>query len=314
MQISKVLIVGGAGFVGSHLVDVCLENGLQVGVYDNFSVGKRNFLPEIPSLQVIEGDILDAGQINTAVKQFRPDVVFHLAAIHHIPTCERIPDQALSVNIVGTQNVLHACLEANIRRVVFASTGALYDPLIFGPLAETEPVKAFDIYSISKLTCEHLLAYYSTKNDREVMVARLFNCVGRRETNSHLIPAVVGQLVTGKRQIQLGNLTPRRDYIHVEDAAAAFFALGNLQSDQKFDVFNVGTGIEHSVQELVETFADVLGEKLDIISTPELQRKVDRPTQQANSNKLQQKTGWKPVHSLKKALGDVWQESQEKEN
>lgn len=308
----RSFIIGGAGFIGSHLVDVCLEQGCPVWVYDNFSTGRKSFLPNVPELRVVEGDILDTKQLSETIQQFDPDVVYHLAAIHHIPTCEKIPEQALNVNIVGTESVLNACAESRVPRVLFTSTGALYDPTITGPLAETAPVKAFDIYSISKLTCEYLLEYYVEKKERKAIVARLFNNVGRRETNSHLIPAIVAQLAAGNRQIRLGNLSPRRDYIHVEDVAEALFALGTMEMQQPFDIFNVGTGIERSVQELVDLFADVIGEPLEVISAPELQRKVDRPTQQADPTKLQRTTGWKPTRSLRKALDEIWQESLEK--
>jgi UDP-glucose 4-epimerase len=309
MKITKSLIVGGAGFIGSHLVDVCLKNGLQVCVYDNFSTGQRSFLPNVPELRVVEGDILDSKQLLETIQAFDPDIVFHLAAIHHIPTCEKNPAKTLSTNIVGTESVLSACAVNRVPRIVFTSTGALYDPVITGLLAETVPVKAFDIYSISKLTCEFLIKYYVEKSEREVIVARLFNNVGRRETNSHLIPALVAQLAAGNRQIRLGNLSPRRDYIHVEDVAEALYALGIMELQQPFDIFNVGTGIEYSVQELVELFADVIGEPLEVISAPELQRKVDRPSQQADSAKLKNTTGWRPTRSLRQALGEIWQES-----
>lgn len=313
MKIKKSLIIGGAGFIGSHLVDVCLKNDSQVCVYDNFSTGRRSFLPSSPELRVVEGDILNSKQLSETIQQFDPDVVYHMAAIHHIPTCEKIPEQALNVNIVGTESVLNACSENRVPRVVFTSTGALYDPLITGPLAETAPVKAFDIYSISKLTCEYLLKYYVEKREQEVIVARLFNNVGRRETNSHLIPAIVAQLASGNRQVKLGNLSPRRDYIHVEDVVEALFALGTMEMQLPFDIFNIGTGAEHSVKELVEIFADVIGEPLEVISAPEFQRKVDRPTQQADSTKLQSLTGWRPARSLRQAIGEIWQENLEKQ-
>lgn len=309
---TKALVVGGAGFIGSHLVDVCLQEGSQVWVYDNFSTGQRVFLPNVPELHVVEGDILDAELLSETIQQFDPDVVYHLAAIHHIPTCERIPARALNVNVVGTESVLNACAENRVPRVVFTSTGALYDPIITGPLAETAPVKAFDVYSISKLTCEYLLKYYVEKREREVIIARLFNNVGRRETNSHLIPAIVAQLAAGNRQIKLGNLSPRRDYIHVRDVAEALFALGAMEMQQPFDIFNVGTGVEHSVQELVDLFADVVGEPLEVLSTPEFQRKVDRPTQQADPAKLLRTTDWNPKRTLKQALGEIWKETLER--
>lgn len=307
----KAWVIGGAGFIGSHVVDRCLEEGMEVVVYDNFSTGKRSFLPEVSECHIIEGDILDGASLSREMKESTPDVVFHLAAIHHIPTCEKLPERALRANIEGTATVLQACAVHGVQRLVFASTGALYDPAVTSILSETTQVKAFDIYSISKLACEYLLGYHAEKADGGLTVAaaRLFNTVGRRETNSHLIPAIVEQLSTGKREIRLGNIFPRRDYIHVEDVADALLAMGLIEEPEGLDIFNVGTGIEHSVGDLVNTFSDVIGEPIQIISVPELKRKVDRPNQRADNSKLRGATGWSPKRDLKQALEEIWQES-----
>jgi len=306
---TRVLVIGGAGFIGSHLSDVCSDKGCEVFVYDNFSTGKRSFLGKIPPENIFEGDILDPAALADATGKADPEIVFHMAAVHHIPTCEKKPRQALRVNVEGTAGVLEAVSESHARRVVFASTGALYDPSNTGVLREDSPLKAFDIYSISKMSCEHLLQYHSEKTGRETVAARLFNTVGRRETNSHLIPAVVDQLIEGKRAIRLGNVTPRRDYIHVEDVAEALFSLGTAKTRNGFDVFNVGTGIEHSVLELVNLFSEVIGDKVEVVSVPELQRKVDRPTQKADNSKLRTASGWNPSRNLRQALDEVWKES-----
>jgi UDP-glucose 4-epimerase len=309
---NSTLIIGGAGFIGSHLVDVCLAADHQVWVYDNFSVGKKEFLPEHKMLHIIEGDILDSTGLSNLIGDCTPDLVYHLAAIHHIPTCERMPERALRVNIEGTNSVLSACAHSSVSRIVFASTGALYDPASTGALAETTLVKAFDIYSISKLAGEHLMQYHVSKNDSQAVIARLFNTVGRRETNQHIIPMIMDQLAAGVRQIKLGNLHPRRDYVHVEDVAEALFELGEIHLAEPSDIFNIGSGVEYSVQEIVELCAEIIGESVDIISVPNLQRKVDRPNQLANLTKIQQITSWKPKRTIKQALSEVWQDYQAK--
>lgn len=309
---SRALIIGGAGFIGSHLADVCAENGLEVWVYDNFSTGRKGFLKKIPRENILEGDILDGEKLASAMREADPEIVFHLAAVHHIPTCEKKPGYALRVNVEGTASVLEALQGIGAKKVVFASTGALYDPSNEGVLSENSPLKAFDIYSISKMACERLLEYHSKKTGIEAIAARLFNTVGRRETNSHLIPAIIEQLISGKRRIQLGNVTPRRDYIHVEDVAEALFALGKTETKKPFDAFNVGTGIEHSVLELVNLFSEVIGEPVEVVSVSERQRKVDRPTQKADQRKLEAATKWKAKRTLRQALDEVWKESLEK--
>jgi UDP-glucose 4-epimerase len=305
----KVVIIGGAGFVGSHLVDLCISYDIQVLVYDNFSTGRRAFLPDNHLIKIVDGDILDSQNLETAINNFSPDVLYHLAAIHHIPTCEKTPDKALRVNVEGTQSVLTACGKSDIPRIVFASTGALYDPANSGALLEDSPVKTHNIYSISKQTGEQLLAYHADQFGAQTVIARLFNVVGRRETNQHVIPAIMTQLSSGNREIALGNLHPRRDYIHVEDVADALFAISSILMTVPCDVFNIGSGREYSVGELVELCAEIIAEPVEIVSDPVRRRKSDRPSQLADVTKLQEASNWRPKRTLKQALAEIWQET-----
>lgn len=309
---ARALVIGGAGFIGSHLVRVCLDQSCEVCVYDNFSTGRREFLPADSNLHIIEGDILKTIYLSNAMDEFSPDIVFHLAAIHHIPTCERIPTQALRVNVEGTQSVLSAIIKHRGARIIFASTGGLYDSSCTGPLGETFPVRAQDIYAISKFAGERLLQRHVSKYDGRAIIARLFNAAGRRETNPHLIPSVMAQLTAGERHIRLGNLYPRRDYVHVEDAAEALFRLGRMPMEQPIEIFNIGSGQEFSVRELVELCSKVISEPLEIVSIPELRRKMDRPSQLADLTKIKQMSAWKPKRTLEQALSEIWQENLEK--
>jgi UDP-glucose 4-epimerase len=317
---TKIFIIGGAGFIGSHLVAVCLEQGCQVWVYDNFSVGKKEFLPIHAALTIVEGDILNIPDLARAMQSAAPDVVYHLAAIHHIPTCEKFPEKALRVNVEGTKCVLTACSQSDIRRIVFASTGGVYDPVTVGPLSETSPIRPTDIYTISKVACEQLVQYHVKKEEGvQAVISRFFNTVGTRETNSHVIPAILAQLETGARdengirQVKLGNLHSYRDYVHVDDVAQALLHIGQMPMEAGWDVFNIGSGQEYSVQQVVDLFADVLGEPVQAISTADRLRKVDRPNQLADLTKIRQVTGWLPTRTLKQALQEVWEENLEKQ-
>ncbi len=303
---SKTIIIGGAGFIGSHLVDLYLENGGRVWVYDNFSTGNRDFLPEHPNLNIVEGDILDTELLTSVIDDCKPDNVFHLAAIHFIPACEKDPAHAIRINIEGTQSVLSAC-KNKVDRVIFASTGAIYDPEITTALSEDSNISTKDIYGLTKLTGEGLIEYHARKGFSQAIVARLFNAVGRRETNPHLIPAIMEQLVNGSRHIQLGNLYPKRDYIHVEDIAGALYSLGNMSMEHPMGTFNVGSGKEYSVGELVELCAEVIKEYVKIESVPERRRKYDRPNQLADISHIHEKCGWQPKRNLRQALDEIWQ-------
>lgn len=302
---SNVLIIGGAGFIGWHLAEIYRDHKRNIYLYDNLSVGWNEAFNAFEG-NAIQGDILDRDLLVKTLQQNDIDLVIHLAAIHHIPTCENNPQEAFKINIQGTQTIIEACVDAGVQKLIFASSGAVYD-IIDGPISEDSKVSPRDIYGISKVAGEHLMEYFVRKHSGQAIVARLFNTVGRRETNDHLMPAIIGKLKNDPTLLQLGNLEPKRDYIHVEDTAAAFYHLGNYIEGNKvgFDVFNVGSGIEYSVLEIVSMVSEILGHSVEAASLPEFCRAIDRPHQLANNTKLQEKTDWKISHSMKEAVTDM---------
>lgn len=307
---SRIFVTGGSGFIGSHLVNLCVERKHEVWVYDNFSRGRKEFLADAPNLRIVTGDILDADKLACALQEAAPNVVYHLAAIHHIPECERNPRNALRVNVEGTQSLLSCCAHVGAPRIVFASTGAVYD-IPTNPadaLTEDCPLAPRDIYGISKLTGEGLVRYHAFLRGAEAVVARLFNTVGRNETNAHVIPDIITQITKGVRELRLGNLDSCRDYVHVQDVAEALFSLGRASLPKPVETYNVGAGREYSVRDIVDMLAEIIGERLTAISTQERQRKTDRPNQLSDTSKLQRDTGWKPSRSLRQALLEIWKE------
>ena len=307
----KIFITGGCGFIGSHLVDLCLKNKFEVCVYDNLSYGKKEFLPlDQGRMTFVGGDILNKRLLSNTVFKFQPSVIFHLAAIHHIPTCERNPVKALNVNIEGTQNVLDASMDsASVKRIILASSGAVYDT-VDGPLNENSTkVIPNDIYSVSKLTGEYLLRLTTRRTPIQGVVARIFNCIGSRETNAHLVPDIIQQIKNGNREIKLGNLTPKRSYIHVKDTAEGLFALFNGDIAEKFEIFNIGTETEHSVIDIITAISEILQKDFSPISVPAKKRIIDRPGQRADLNKVRSQIKWGPKRNLKDALLEALMES-----
>ena len=133
------------GFIGSHLADVCHENSKNVIIFDNFNKGKLEYLKNIPQIQIVEGDILDIKSLKECIQKYKPEIVFHLAAIHFIPDCEKNPSNALRINVEGTQNVLNA-MQDNQAKIIFTSTGAIYDPKVTSALNENSDIKTGNIY------------------------------------------------------------------------------------------------------------------------------------------------------------------------
>ena len=299
---NRILITGGAGFIGSAIVQNLIKNGYEVIVYDNLSYGKKQFLPKSKSVTFIEGDIINKKYLSKIISEVGPFCVYHLAAIHFIPDCNSNPSKALQVNTLGTESVLSACNNDGIKQIIMASTAAVY-PINDLPNNEDKTTAApIDIYGYSKLFSEMLLKKFQKETGIQSIALRLFNAVGPRETNLHVIPHIF--LTTNDTNIiPLGNIEPKRDYIHVNDIANAFHKVTQNRTNLNgFDIFNIGTGKEYSVIDLVNMIGDILGKDLEIHEKEDRVRKVERMHLIADISKIKNFVGWEPNISLKDAL------------
>ena len=316
----RVLVTGGAGFIGSHLVDSLLDSGADVLVVDDFRMGRREHLGSegtASRLTVIEGDIRSAEDLRP-VADFAPDTVFHMAALHFIPYCNAHPQEALDVNVLGLDAVIRAVRSAPLKSFVFPSSGAIYG---FGdqPWPETAPARPDEIYGISKWMGEQVMGrFHADRPGLRTVVARLFNTYGPRETNPHVLPEVMKALSVGKT-IELGNLWPQRDLIFVTDTAAGLVAAaqggvagsglaqggvagsGLAERDPGLEVFNVGTGTGTTIEDVMETIGEITGHPVDVRQVPERMRDGDGHLI-SDPQKLMQATGWKPEYDLEAGL------------
>lgn len=289
----KVVVTGGAGFIGSHLVQRLLNEGSKVLVLDNLSVGNEEFIPEGALFKKMD---IRSRNLDSVMAEFEPDIVVHLAAVHYIPYCNANPEETFDVNVMGTRNVLKA---SKAKMFLFSSSAAVYPPLnrpltedLYGPI---------DIYGKTKLICEDLVRLYS----EEAIIARLFNVYGPNDPNLHVIPEIFKQINDGKRELKLGNLTPKRDYIHVDDVCEALIVLLKHGNSGKY---NVGTGNEYSVKQIVDIISEIIGEEINIIKDAKRVRKVEREHLLADITKIKTKTGWKPKIDLKEGLKRTFME------
>jgi UDP-glucose 4-epimerase len=299
----RTLITGAAGFIGSAVTPALTKQGYEIYVLDNLSFGNRDFI-DVPDDHFFLGDIRDSERVDEVFKEVEPEIVIHLAAIHFIPYCNKHPFEAADTNIRGTMNVLKASKEVmGLKKLFFASTAAVY-PIYDDAVNEQHNLLPLDIYGLSKLTGEELCRKFWLETEIDTIVCRFFNAFGPNETNPHLIPEIENQLREGKRTINLGNLTPKRDFIHTYDMAAA---VGNLLKLEHpgFDIFNLGRGIEYSVVEIVEAFERQLGEKVAIEVDQSRVRKVERQHLLADVSKLKRMTGWEPKWDIDQGIKNL---------
>lgn len=292
----KVLITGGAGFIGSALGRFLQEKGHEVFVLDDLSFGRRD-LAGVPDARFFPVDIRHREALQQVMDTTRPNWVLHLAAFHFIPYCDQHPAATADVNINGTINVLEAAgTKGSVEQVFVASTAAVY-PIAEGPMGEERTPGPMDIYGTTKLATEKVASEFHLRTQVPVLVGRFFNAFGPNETNPHLFPEIQRQVLSGVRTLRLGNLDPRRDYIHTADMCSAMNALLD-RGNKGYDVFNIGRGVEYSVREIVEAFQRQLGEELRIEVDPARVRKVERMHLLADVRKLKQATGWEPQWSI----------------
>jgi UDP-glucose 4-epimerase len=248
-----VFITGGAGFIGSHLAELCLQQGHRVRCYDNLSVGMRENVPA--GAELIVGDIMDAATMLDAMRG--SEYIFHLAARVSIRRAvEQFIDDA-DVNIIGTLNALKAARDAGARRFVYASSMAVYGNPDYSPQDEKHPTRPTSPYGVSKLASEHYVRQLGNLWGLEANSCRFFNTYGTRQTPSPYVGVITifcRQLFNGETPTIFGDGEQVRDFIHVSDIAngAYLAATGGAYGD----VFNLGTGIGTSVNDIGELLSE----------------------------------------------------------
>lgn len=304
----KIVVTGGNGYVGREVTRRLMPHHT-VRVVDSVRYGTIRFTAEdLERIDFVQADLNDAAQIRGVIADFMPDAVIHLAAIHYIPECEVNPALAVQTNVAGTQNLLAACPPGC--RFVFASSGAVYKPDTQPHVEDTALIEPSDVYGLSKLHGEHYVRYAARAMGLSAVVVRLFNVIGPGETNPHLLPEIVAQLKSGYTTISLGNLWPKRDYIHVQDAAAGFVATA-LNSDVpngETVTVNLGTSRPHSVAGVIRKLRRITGARFILEQDRSRIRAVDRPFLAADNSRIRALFGWTQAHSIDEALADLWRE------
>ncbi|MDX6637850.1 MAG: UDP-glucose 4-epimerase [Solirubrobacterales bacterium] len=258
----KTLITGGAGFIGSHLVDALLEDGHEVRVLDNFSTGHRSNLAGV-DVEVVEGDLRWFECVSAATRGI--DVVFHQGALPSVPRSIQDPLTSNAVNVEGTLNALLAARDRGVRRVVIASSSSVYGDAPGMPRREDHAVAPVSPYAVSKLAAERHTLVANQVYGLETVALRYFNVFGERQDPSSsyaaVIPKFIRIMLTGRRPTIFGDGHASRDFTHVENVVVANLAAATAPSAAG-GVFNIAMNQTHTINELASTLNELLGTSL----------------------------------------------------
>ncbi len=319
MSLAKILVIGGAGYIGSHVTKALLAEGFAVTVYDNLSTGQSCNL--FDKTAFIAGDILDAAKLNEVMAQGF-DAVVHLAAKKAVGESMENPQLYARNNINGSINIFNAMIDNNVKNVVFSSTAAAYGTPQYLPLDEKHPLNPLSFYGFTKIEIERVMDWYSRIKDFHYIALRYFNAVGYaadgtirgKEKNSQNLLPIVMDVICGRREkMQIfGNDydtpdgTCLRDYVHVEDLARAHVAaIKKLLKDSQSYIINLSTGKGTSVLEMIDAVERVTGRKVNYEFAP---RRAGDPAVIVAGNELAQKLlGWTPQYTdIDKIVKTTW--------
>jgi dTDP-glucose 4,6-dehydratase len=299
---SKILVTGADGFIGSHLVEKLTELGHDVRafvLYNSFnSWGWLDHInPKISNgLDVFLGDIRDPNGVRKAMQGC--DTVFHLAALIAIPYSYHSPDTYLDTNIKGTLNVLQSARDLNIDKLIHTSTSEVYGTAQFVPITEIHPLQGQSPYSATKIAADQLAFSFHSSFDLPVVIARPFNTYGPRQSARAIIPTIISQLASGSSSINLGKLSPTRDFNYVSDTVSGFIKI--MEGNSGFgEVFNIGNNFEVSIYETAELIACLMGKNLEICESLERLRPAKSEVERlwADNTKICNVFGWQPSYS-----------------
>ncbi|WP_077289215.1 MULTISPECIES: NAD-dependent 4,6-dehydratase LegB [unclassified Thermosipho (in: thermotogales)] len=304
----KILVTGSEGFIGSHLTEALVEKGFKVKAFVRYNfqnnwgwLEKSRYLKDI---EVYTGDIRDYDSVYDAMKDV--DVVFHLAALIGIPYSYISPLAYIKTNTEGTYNVLEAARKLGIQRVIHTSTSEIYGTAQYVPIDEKHPYNPQSPYAASKAAADHLALSYYRSFGLPVTIIRPFNTYGPRQSARAIIPTIISQLLSGKEQIKLGNLTPTRDLTYVKDTVNGFITVG-LHEKTIGDVFNLGTGKEISIGDLAKKIMKLLGKEVEIVTDKQRIRPEKSEVERLLSNpeKARKLIGWSAQYTLEEGLKET---------
>lgn len=306
----KILVTGSEGFIGSHLIEKLVEMGSDTKAFILYnSFNNWGWIDTLSNdikknVEVILGDIRDIDSVYKATENV--DAVFHLASLIGIPYSYYAPSSYINTNIIGTLNILRACKEHNISKLIHTSTSETYGTAKYVPIDENHPLCGQSPYSASKIGADMLVESYYRSFDLPVVIVKPFNTYGPRQSARAIIPTVISQILSKEKKIKLGSLEPTRDMNYVKDTVNGFIKI--MESDATVgETINIGTGKEISIGDLVRKIINIMNEDIEIILDKERLRPINSEVNRlcADNSKLKKLTSWQQQYSLEDGLKET---------
>ena len=304
LENSTVLVTGGAGFIGSHIVEEVLKsNPKKVIVYDNLSEGRVSNLPNDKRIELVRRDIRDIDDLHTSM--YGVDFVFHTASTLLLESRDR-PSKAIDVNIKGTYNVIKSAAETSVRKIIFSSSGSVYGQPLYVPMDEDHPYNSELLYGTTKITGEHLLKDWYKSHGLPFVALRYFNIYGPRQhyigAYAQIIPKWIDNIEVGEPIVIYGDGSQSMDMTYVTDVARANVLA--LESNATHDFINIGTGKEWTILQLSDIMKEIVGEDLQIEFVPKDVSLVTR--RQCSTEKAEKLIDFKYQIDIRTGLRSYW--------
>jgi len=306
----KILITGADGFIGSHLTEMLLEKGYRVRAlaqYNSFNYwGWLEDIPENKNLEIVTGDIRDPHYCKEITKGI--DTIFHLAALIAIPYSYIAPDSYVDTNVQGTLNICQAAKENGVQRVIHTSTSEVYGTAQYVPIDEKHPKQPQSPYSASKIGADMMALSFYNAFGLAVTIARPFNTYGPRQSARAIIPTIISQIASGKKQIKLGDLSPTRDFNYVKDTCLGFISLAESDNTIGKEI-NIASNYEISMKDTLELIKEIMQSDVEFITDEQRLRpeKSEVFRLWGDNSLIRELTGFKPQYDIRKGLEETCQ-------
>ena len=302
---NRILITGAEGFIGSHLTEILLNKKYKITALVQYNhenrIGWLNEIKQDKNLTIVSGDVKDLSFCIRLLKDI--DIVFHLAALISIPYSYVSPLAFIETNVIGTYNICEAARLNKIKKLICTSTSEVYGSAIYVPIDETHPLQPQSPYSASKIGADAIAKSYFYSYKLPICIARPFNTYGPRQSNKAVIPTIITQILNKKKYINLGDLTPTRDFNYVEDTCKGFMNIAFNRS-LNGSVYNIGSNKEISIYDLVKLIGNLMNKEIKIRNDKLRLRPVKSEVRRllSDNSKIIKDLNYQPTTSLKSGL------------